>query len=341
MMNKLFLYALISFLFFNCSSENTNQTESEPKQNTESVKEKTAEPIAIQAVDPNQYGKIDKMNFASGKENLVSTKTQVIGISINNQAKAYPIYLLAYHHHLEDVIDGQPIWVTYCLRCRSARIFDPIVQGEELDFEIVGAFSGNSVFRDTKTNSTWLQETGESIQGHYQNTSLNELFSEQVSLKDWLIKYPESEVLQYDPAYVKWYQVAEKNYRLPKDISFQAREETSLVIGLEVGDLAKAYDWEVLKQEKVILDKVGNHELLLTTSPDFSSFFVYNRTLNDQVLNFQLANEGLIDTNTQSKWNYLGQCLSGPLKGASLTPIQAYQEIWKYWQVFHPNTTRY
>ena len=340
-MNKLFLYALISFLCFNCSSETTNQKEPESKQNAASVKEKTEKPIAIQAVDPNQYGKIDKMNFASGKENLVSTKTQVIGISINNQAKAYPIYLLAYHHHLEDVIDGQSIWVTYCLRCRSARIFDPNVQGKKLDFEIVGALQGNSVFRDTKTNSIWLQETGESIQGHYQNTSLNELFSEQVSLKDWLVKYPESEVLQYDPAYVKWYQVAEKNYRLPKDISFQAREETSLVIGLEVNNLAKAYDWEVLKQGKIISDKVGNHELLLMTSPDLSSFFAYNRKLNDQVLDFRLEGAILMDSNTNSKWNYLGECLSGPLKGSSLTPIQAYQEIWRYWQIFHPNTTRY
>ena len=340
-MNKLCLYVLISFLFFNCNSEGTNQTESKPKQNTESLKEKTETPIAIQAVDPNQYGKIDKMNFASGPENLVSPKTQVIGISINNQAKAYPIYLLAYHHHLEDVIDGQPIWVTYCLRCRSARIFDPKVQGEKLDFEIVGALQGNSVFRDTKTNSIWLQETGESIQGHYQNTSLNELFSEQVSLKDWLVKHPESEVLQYDPAYVKWYQVAEKNYRLPKDISFQAREETSIVIGLEINDLAKAYDWEILKQEKIISDRIGNNELLLLTSPNQSSFFVYNRKLKDQVLNFQLTGEVLTDSNTNSKWNYLGECLSGPLKGSQLAPIQAYQEIWKYWEIFHPNTTRY
>jgi hypothetical protein len=46
----------------------------------------------------------------------------------------------------------------------------------------------------------------------------------------------------------------------------------------------------------------------------------------------------LVDLTTGSKWNSVGVCINGPLKGQSLKPVQAYQEFWHSWKNFHPNT---
>jgi hypothetical protein len=44
------------------------------------------------------------------------------------------------------------------------------------------------------------------------------------------------------------------------------------------------------------------------------------------------------DLNTQSVWQPKGSCIDGPLKGAQLQPVQAYQEFWHSWRTFHPAT---
>lgn len=64
-------------------------------------------------------------------------------------------------------------------------------------------------------------------------------------------------------------------------------------------------------------------------------------TSNKQTLDFYLDNNFLVDSNTNSKWNLLGKCLSGELRGTQLKQIQAYQEIWQPWKFLHPDSEPY
>ena len=46
------------------------------------------------------------------------------------------------------------------------------------------------------------------------------------------------------------------------------------------------------------------------------------------------------DLQTGSLWAHLlGECMEGPLKGKTLTPIPAAITSWKEWKTAHPNTT--
>ena len=51
--------------------------------------------------------------LVSAASNKVDSNRLVLGVSINGEAKAYPIRFLGYHHHIQDTVGGKPIMVTY------------------------------------------------------------------------------------------------------------------------------------------------------------------------------------------------------------------------------------
>ena len=97
---------------------------------------------------------------------------------------------------------------------------------------------------------------------------------------------------------------------------------------------------KILEKNKIIQDSLSSIPLLIVLENDSSSFHTYNRNVNNITLVFQKNNDTLIDTYSQSIWNYDGICIEGKLKGASLTPIASYQEYLHSWEYFHPNSIR-
>lgn len=52
--------------------------------------------------------------FASASEtNFVADDDMVLAVKINNEAVAYPVRQMAYHHVVQDVVGGKPITATY------------------------------------------------------------------------------------------------------------------------------------------------------------------------------------------------------------------------------------
>jgi hypothetical protein len=86
------------------------------------------------------------VKFADATVNKVPLEKLVIGVSINNESKAYPIQIIGYHHQVRDTVGGMPLMITYCTVCRTGRVFSPMVnQGEsgkkglrQLDGEVLG-----------------------------------------------------------------------------------------------------------------------------------------------------------------------------------------------------------
>jgi hypothetical protein len=96
-------------------------------------------------------------------------------------------------------------------------------------------------------------------------------------------------------------------------------------------------------KQRVINDTFQNKPLVLVLENDNRSFHVWNRQLNNMLLEFSFdaASQTLKDTTTNSAWNMNGECVEGILKGNRLPAIQAYQEFWHSWESFHPGTTKY
>ena len=95
----------------------------------------------------------EQLLLVSADKNKVDSNRLIIGVSINGKAKAYPIRFLGYHHHVQDTVGGKLIMVTYCTVCRTGRVFEPLVNGKEEKFRLVGMDHFNAMLEDATTKS--------------------------------------------------------------------------------------------------------------------------------------------------------------------------------------------
>jgi len=279
-----------------------------------------------------------RLLLVTADKNKVDSGRLVIGVAINGEAKAYPIRFLGYHHHIQDTVGGKPILVTYCTVCRTGRVFEPIVNGKKEAFRLVGMDHFNAMLEDATTKSWWRQETGEAITGKLKGLQLPEVFSSQTSLAEWLKLNPNSLITQPDPAFASSYDTTLKyesgksKGRLTGTDSLSWKDK-SWVIGVKAGNERKAYDWNQLKTERIIQDKINNTPLLIVLANDDKSFFAFENpaetsliTLNNDTLkvngrHYRIDGKG-IDTSF------------------SLNPLPAYQEFWHSWRTFNPGTKK-
>ncbi|MEP7109504.1 MAG: DUF3179 domain-containing (seleno)protein [Ferruginibacter sp.] len=280
-----------------------------------------------------------KLVMVNAAANTVDTNRLVIGIVNNGEAKAYPIRFLGFHHQVQDTIGGKPVIVTYCTVCRTGRVFEPTVAGKHEQFRLVGMDHYNAMFEDAATKSWWRQVTGEAIAGKLKGLKLPEFFSTQSSLAEWLRLNPNSLIMQGDPSFADSYDTTFK-YENGKSKSkltgtdSLSWKEKSWVIGVKAGKERKAYDWNKLKAERIIQDKLGNRFVLLVLANDDKTFFAFERP-NEKAL-FSLYSDTLMFNDHHYKIN--GQGIDTAI---SLKPLPAYQEFWHSWRTFNTKTVTY
>ena len=285
-------------------------------------------------------------SLVAAASNMVATDKLVIGVSLNNEAKAYPIEIIGYHHQVQDTIGGEAVLVTYCTVCRTGRVFSPMVNGKKESFRLVGMDHFNAMFEDNTTKSWWRQATGEAVTGKLKGQVLKEIPSQQMTLAAWLRAYPNSTVMQPDTLYNEDYEDLAGFDKGTIESSLEKRDSASWefkswIIGIEKDGKSKAYDWNELVTKGVINDSLPQLPVVIALESDTASWHVWNRTVNGQALQFVIANDTLKDLNTNSAWNFDGICIDGPLKGQQLNSVQASQEFWHSWETFHPKTLKY
>lgn len=294
----------------------------------------------------------DKMFYQPKNKLLVNASSDttnrnnlVIGVAINNEAKAYPIEVIGYHHQVRDTIGGEAVMITYCTVCRTDRVYSPRVHGKPENFRLVGMDHFNAMFEDATTKSWWRQQNGTAIAGPLKGSVLKEIFSQQMALGAWLALHPNSYVLQPDSNFRKQYADLDGYDEDTLQSSLEKRDSASWqlkswVIGVNVNKNFKAYDWNKVAKNKLIEDDFEDIPLLLTMSNDERSFYALSRNTDNGILHFAYDStfSFLRDDKTGSTWNINGLCIDGTLKGHQLKPVQAYQEFWHSWKTFHPRT---
>ncbi len=274
--------------------------------------------------------------FANSTENKVDTERLVLGVVFNNEAKAYPIRFLGYHHIVQDTCGGKPVLLSYCTVCRTGRAFDPVVDGRVEQFRLVGMDHFNAMFEDATTKSWWRQAIGEAVAGSRKGEKLQELFCNQMSLGEWIRMHPGTLIMQEDTSLSEYY---------PQSFDYESGmskskltgtnpaswEDKSWIIGVELGDYAKAYDWKQLMSKRVIEDRLGETAIVIVLAKDNKSFFAYKipsqhspvELSDDKIVfnghNYSLSGAGIDTTHTLEK-------------------VPVYQEFWHSWRTFHPKT---
>jgi hypothetical protein len=275
-------------------------------------------------------------------------KRLLIGVTINGEARAYPIQLIGYHHQVTDTVGNEPIIITYCTVCRTGRVYSTLVNGWPENFRLVGMDHFNAVFEDATTKTWWQQANGKAIAGPLKGSSLKEIPSHQMTLGAWMRQYSNSLVMSPDPAYEERYFRLEDYDRgtmhsplVKRD--FRSWQPKSWVVGVRNQFTSMAYDWNDLVKKRVIQDSLQSLPILIAMEADTTSFHVYDRRINGSVLQFNadINNDRFTDSNTNSTWNMDGLCIAGPLKGNQLSRVQAYNEFWHSWENFQLNVKKY
>lgn len=282
------------------------------------------------------------LSMKNAQTSKVPKERLVIGVTYNGEAKAYPISLIAYHHQVLDTLGGKPIMVTYCSVCRTGRVYEPTVNGKPEVFRLVGMDHFNAMFEDATTKSWWRQANGEAIIGELKGKTLPELLSQQTSVAEWLVLYPNSLIMQPDLNFkasydsTAKYEAGKSKGDLTKTDSLSWREK-SWVVGITIGKDSKAFDWNRLQKERIINESVGKQPIVLVLASDNKSFFAFKRPANEKT--FSIKNDTLNLEN--QRFTLHGNLVGNTEKVNQLTKINAYQEFWHSWRTFHPDTKNY
>ena len=211
--------------------------------------------------------------------------------------------------------------------------------------------------RDEETGTWWQQITGKAIYGPLQGAALELVLSDELTFGEWRSESPAGQVLAPIAKYTKEY---DPNWepdvaKLPVVISFPGTELKSrdVVIGLTVAGTARAYPWEAFAKQSPVLDRVNGTPLLLVRGSDGKSFRVFVSRIDGRDAEFFLQtnsnpddkNENktwtLLDTVTDSQWNFQGCATSGPAQGKCLDRVPALKDYWFDWRNYHVDTTVY
>jgi len=256
-----------------------------------------------------------------------------------------------------------------------------MVNGRVLHFYLAGINNQNFLMRDRETGTWWQQITGRAIYGPLKGAALDLVPSDELTFGEWKSEVTDGKVLAPVAKYAKKY---ESNWehevaKLPVVISFPGTELKSrdIVVGLEMGDVSRAYPWDSLAKQSPVLDRVNGTPLLLVVGPDGKSFRVFVSRIDGKDAEFFLKGEtessssagvppavvrasrphmgsdeskpqspaapapawALLDNATASEWNFQGCAISGAARGKCLDRVPALKDYWFDWRNYHPGTT--
>ncbi|MDG2174730.1 MAG: DUF3179 domain-containing (seleno)protein [Gammaproteobacteria bacterium] len=278
----------------------------------------------------------------------IADEDRIFGVEVNGVAKAYPREYVAWHHIVQDDFGGTPVLASWCALCGSGAAYINHLKdanGAPRHFEMVGS-SGNNVqfgFRDS--GDSMQQAMGEFFQGPLKGVKLERAYTLHATWGEWKEKFPDSELMlpesgrqeAYDH-YKPMVPVAFNRFRgaLTED---KRRPTHDLVVGLDIGGGYKAYPLAELEKQTLVNDKVGSAPVLMTYVPDTDTAMAFLRIVDCKVLSF---NEGvmgkIMDAQTSSTWNVMGEAVAGPMKGTKLDLLPPLPSFWFSWAQFYPET---
>jgi hypothetical protein len=289
----------------------------------------------------------------------------VIFLSHNGESRAYPIQILIWHEIVNDEIGGTPVVVTFCPLCNSAIVFESNVAGQVTTFGTTGKLHySDLVMYDSTTESWWQQLTGEAIVGDRVGTKLAMLPSQVVAFEDFKTRFPAGKVLSRDTGMSRrygsnpyvGYDSSQSPFLYSGPDTPRALKPIERVVIVQQGQNATVYAYSLLAKQLVVNDAVGNQPLVIfwkagTTSAldspavsagrDIGSTGVFDPRVDGRQLTFEARRDDLVDRETGSTWNILGQAIEGALKGKQLTPLVHGDFFWFAWAAFRPDSKIY
>jgi hypothetical protein len=193
---------------------------------------------------------------AAADADFLKPKDRILGLERNGVARAYPIRILNYHEIVNDAFGGSAVVVTYCPLCNSGMAFNAKVGQRRLEFGVSGLlYNSDVLLYDRQTGSLWSQIKQTAVTGEMKGTRLDAFPMTHTTWRDWVARYPETEILSDQTRFRRNYKVNPyPNYGRDSKLYFPVAEENSkyrrksIVLGLEVDGHFKAYPFSELNK---------------------------------------------------------------------------------------------
>ena len=292
---------------------------------------------------------IDNPVFATVSDSqFMSDSDTVIGLEINGQAKAYPLFILVWHEIVNDKVGGLPVSVTYCPLCYTNQVFERIIDGQEVEFGTSGKlYNSNLLMYDRLTESYWSQALGIAVKGELTGYQLDLVPFDVITWGDWKELHPDTLVLTTDTGHLRSYATdpygnyyTEPRIMFPVEYSDDRMHPKEIIIGFSINDIYKAYKQNDVESQIVINDSVGDTTIMLVSLYSENSR-AFERVIAGEILDFEYTNGKLVDIQTNSEWNYDGLAISGQYEGKQLERLPIEPGFWFEWVAFHPQTLVY
>jgi hypothetical protein len=138
---------------------------------------------------------IDDPAFVPAGEAGLPDREPVIGLTIGDDSRAYPLRILMWHEIVNDVVGGVPVAVTFCPLCNTGIVFDRRLDGQVLAFGTTGKLRNSDlVMYDRATESWWQQFLGEAIVGELTGKQLDMIPARLESFASFKERAPDGQV---------------------------------------------------------------------------------------------------------------------------------------------------
>lgn len=202
---------------------------------------------------------------------------RVVGVVIDDQARAYPLNVLNWHEAINDSLGRVPIAVIYCPLCDSVSVVDRRLGDKTYTFGISGLLlNSNVLLYDRTDQALWSQVGLRAISGPNAGKSLRHLPWELTTFKDWSAKRPGSTVVSFNTGHERDYArnpyagyFATDELMFPVEPLDDRLPKKERVIGVAVGKTAKAYPLRAIQQAAggTVRDIVEGKPIVLKLEP--------------------------------------------------------------------------
>lgn len=297
----------------------------------------------------------------ASKIDWIGRDEPVIAVERSGEWRAYPLQIMLWHELANDVLGDEPIVVTFCPLCHTSVVFDARLDGRPLEFGVSGYLRRSDlVMYDRETETWWQQATGVGVLGTYAGRQLDVLPSSIVAWSEFRAAHPDASVLDratgYDRPYgrnpypgwdrvrrIPFFKAGEQLFcdGLESAPCIDAKERVAVVraggetvvfpfrrlaasgglVETDVGGVPVVAWWQ-----PGVRTVLGSE--LIERSNQVGTVTAFDRRLGEDVLSFELGEGTLVDRQTGTTWNALGEGIAGVLTDERLVRLEVDTPYW-------------
>ncbi|MEN8174552.1 MAG: DUF3179 domain-containing protein [Pseudomonadota bacterium] len=219
---------------------------------------------------------------AAGEAGFLDDEDRVLGVATGRQARAYPVRILNWHEVVNDILEDEPLLVTYCPLCGTGMVFKRPA-GDAQGFGVSGLlYNSDMLLYDRASESLWSQILGQAVSGPRRGEKLEPVAVDHTTWSEWRARHPYTLVLSTDTGYRRdyarspyggyassekiWFPVANRDKRYPSKAA---------VIGLVLDGEARVWPFSELKGSRLPLrEKLAGRDLRVHFDADASRAWI-------------------------------------------------------------------